>query len=618
MKKIVTLISILIVYTTGLWAQATPNAGFENWTIGGSFPTYDVVTSWDSPNSQTAVTGTFVCIKSTDMHSGSFSVKLISKSIFGQIAPGIVTTGILPTQNGGSITGGVAYTLRPDSIAGWYKYTPASGDNGFAEFRLYGAGGTNDSVATAVFNTPATTVGTYTRFSKALTYYSSNAVANSIWVLCSSKDGTNAVVGSTLFADDLDLIFVVRDSIALTTGTNPMCSGQSATFTSYPHNGGTTPVYQWQVNGVNVGTNSPTYTTTTLTTGQIVTCILTSNLSGVTVTGSPATSPGITVVVNTSPVTPVISPNGAVLTSSSATGNQWYLNGTAISGAVNQTYTTTQSGSYTVIVTTNGCTSATSAAVIISSTFTASVIVAQTTGTNPTCTGESVTFTATPSNGGTTPVYQWQVDGVNAGTNSPTFTTSTLTSGQIVTCILTSNYPSVIGSPATSNATTMIVNSIPPTPVISANGPVLTSSASAGNQWYLNATLIPNATNQTYTATQNGNYTVIVTVGGCSSAASTAENVTNAGIDQAVTDYFFTVYPNPNDGNFYISFNSALKATYTLELKNTLGQLIFQETLTDFTGNYSKPMDVSQFGKGIYMISLTDSKNTTIKKVVVY
>jgi hypothetical protein len=50
------------------------------------------------------------------------------------------------------------------------------------------------------------------------------------------------------------------------------------------------------------------------------------------------------------------------LTSSSATGNQWFLNGTAIAGATSQQFTPTQQGSYTVVVTQNGCSSAPSAA----------------------------------------------------------------------------------------------------------------------------------------------------------------------------------------------------------------------------------------------------------------
>lgn len=51
------------------------------------------------------------------------------------------------------------------------------------------------------------------------------------------------------------------------------------------------------------------------------------------------------------PATPTVTRSGNVLTSSSATGNQWYLNGVLIAGATGQTYVATTSGAYTVVVT---------------------------------------------------------------------------------------------------------------------------------------------------------------------------------------------------------------------------------------------------------------------------
>ena len=69
-------------------------------------------------------------------------------------------------------------------------------------------------------------------------------------------------------------------SVSITSGSNPQCAGNSITFTTSVTNGGTSPSYLWQVDGVNVGTNNPTYTTSSLTNGQVVRCIVTSNLPG--------------------------------------------------------------------------------------------------------------------------------------------------------------------------------------------------------------------------------------------------------------------------------------------------------------------------------------------------
>ena len=76
---------------------------------------------------------------------------------------------------------------------------------------------------------------------------------------------------------------------------------------------------------------------------------------------------------------------------------------------------------------------------------------------NPICSDASVTFTATPTNGGTTPSYQWKLDGSNVGIDDDEYTNGSLSDGNQITCILTSNYTCPSDNPATSNTVTMSV-----------------------------------------------------------------------------------------------------------------------------------------------------------------
>jgi N-acetylneuraminic acid mutarotase len=87
------------------------------------------------------------------------------------------------------------------------------------------------------------------------------------------------------------------------------------------------------------------------------------NSSTVTVTifdnlGCSSISNPVSVTANSLPPIPTITASVNTLTSSSASGNQWYFKGGKINGATNRTYTATQSGNYSVEVTNvNNCSS---------------------------------------------------------------------------------------------------------------------------------------------------------------------------------------------------------------------------------------------------------------------
>lgn len=183
---------------------ATPNAGFENWTQVGNH--YDP-NNWDNLNPNTGIVGVFTCTRATgaDVHSGTYAIKLTTKSVFGVTANGIASTAELITTPPYGVTGGIPYSQRPDSIVGWYKATPASNaDSGFVQFVLLD--GANDTVGFVRNYMPNTSVNTYTRFSAPITYFSSATPVLSYWILSSSNPVTPQV-NSSIIIDDIDLIF---------------------------------------------------------------------------------------------------------------------------------------------------------------------------------------------------------------------------------------------------------------------------------------------------------------------------------------------------------------------------------------------------------------------------
>ena len=124
--------------------------------------------------------------------------------------------------------------------------------------------------------------------------------------------------------------------------------------------------------------------------------------------------------------------------------------------SINTTYTPVAAGVYTATVSNSSGCSVTTNAITIDPTGSPSVSILGSATTI--CSGAPATFTATPVNGGSNPAYQWQVNGVNTGANSPVYTDGNLSNGAVVTCMITSNALCSTNPTAVSNAVTMTVN----------------------------------------------------------------------------------------------------------------------------------------------------------------
>ena len=143
------------------------------------------------------------------------------------------------------------------------------------------------------------------------------------------------------------------------TGASTVCAGDKITLTGTPASG--TPVFQWFKNGSAIAGA----TTNKLDVNTSGAYTLNSSFNGI----CPVISPASTITV-TNPQEPLITFNQGILTTSTGTNIQWFLNDVAITGATATTYKPTENGVYKVkLKDSNGClATATFAITILAST----------------------------------------------------------------------------------------------------------------------------------------------------------------------------------------------------------------------------------------------------------
>lgn len=122
-------------------------------------------------------------------------------------------------------------------------------------------------------------------------------------------------------------------------------------------------------------------------------------------------------------------------------------------------------------------------------------------------------------------------------------------------------------------------------------------------QWYLNGNIINGATDSTYTFTQNGIYSVTVTIAsGCDYSYS--YTVTNTGITDA--DDLNSIMVSPNPFNDFINIRSTTGQPATLTLSDATGRTVLNENtqLTDYN------LQLAHLPNGLYFLTIETGRQS--------
>ena len=121
---------------------------------------------------------------------------------------------------------------------------------------------------------------------------------------------------------------------------------------------------------------------------------------------------------------------------------------------------------------------------------------------------------------------------------------------------------------------------------------------------------ITNETNQSFTPTVDGNYSVIVTMNGCSDT-STCYNVMPVSTYE-IFKSTIKAFPNPTSGKLQIDLGESYQ-TISIQITNIVGQVV----QTEFH-NESRliNLDINQ-PNGIYFVEITSDNQRVVLKILV-
>lgn len=175
------------------------NPALEFWSDTGLG--YENPDGFITSNDTTIFGAVISCEKTTDANNGIYAAKLTAVTVDPGDGTGPHTFPGVMAVSDSAIVDGMPYTVRPDSVAFWYKYMPQGGDQGKATVQLSQNG---NVIATGQFIITSAQ-STYKRAVMAFNYVTAD-VPDTLNMKFVTGGDSSSTAGTMLYIDDIEII----------------------------------------------------------------------------------------------------------------------------------------------------------------------------------------------------------------------------------------------------------------------------------------------------------------------------------------------------------------------------------------------------------------------------
>ena len=403
----------------------------------------------------------------------------------------------------------------------------------------------------------------------------------------------------------IEVLAPASPSLQIAADTNGVCEGSSIQFSSFASHGGSSPSFNWFVNGVSTGTSSASFSSNTLQDGDTVSAEMLS--SDTCVTSNLAQSNIVVMSFTTKDTASVLISRTSFDSCAfstvdfSSTGTHlgtsptysWMVNGNPVGGNTSSISLNNLVDGDLVSLSVSSSENCLVANTVISNNILVNfhalpnVSLSSASGKLNFCKGDTITFLSSPQGGNL----------IGAGLTGNEVYTSGLADGQYQYFY---DYTDANGC-VNSDSLTVVVSDVP-VPTISYASQTLTCNENGFSyQWFDTGGAINGATLQTYSPSLNGDYYVEISKNGCTKQ-SAIYSVQGIHVEHWPGVKSISVYPNPVRSWVSVQLFALQAEQVLVSLTDMNGRVFIERTEFIQVGDQVIRIDVSELPSGLYIL----------------